>query len=265
MRLPKTNLGYRKLLGIAAFFAVFCLVSCGRGGQSQLKIIGGQPVTEGDPLVKHLAALVNAEAYLQCTVTAVAPDLFITAAHCVHGRDIKGWTIQSGIEAGTQEVLQVDSASVHKQFSASILYSSLTPDLPPNDIALIKTTEPSRLLTPMPIAQKKSSLQDITNKKILLAGYGRTDGADDTSLGTLQKVKLVVSRINAPAKEFLTENDDGKMGCHGDSGAPAMMQQGKTLFIVGTISRGGNSCTSGSTVFTDLSAFDDFLGVISPK
>lgn len=240
------------------------LSACGQTPNSDLKIIGGVKVSANDPLATRVSALVSNKNEIRCTVAAISPSVFITAAHCVYGRNLEGWTIQSGITLDG-ETLPVASATVHSEFSLPILYSSLEPDHAPNDIAVIQTSEPTQGTIPVPILRKRPGDQAETSRNIIIAGFGRTDGASPESVGTLEETTVVITKFNKYAHEFTTQDADGKMGCHGDSGGPAFEKIGKTLTLIGTVSRGDNSCKSGTTVFTDLSEFGDFLSTFAEE
>jgi secreted trypsin-like serine protease len=246
-------------LGFA--ITLFCsalATSCGPSSQAKLNIIGGETVQSDDPLARHAAALVNRDGTVKCTVTPVGPNVFATAAHCIFGRDLKGWKIQTGTTAGDGEELPVESSIVHRDFSSGLLYSA-HPETAPNDIALIQTRSPSAGTIPVPIIRGVTRLKLNVPFDITVAGYGRTSGASATSKGVLQKVRLTVTHVDDNLHEFTAQGVDGKMGCHGDSGGPAFYRDGKTEVLIGLVSRGDNSCESGTTIFTDVIDFVPFI------
>ena len=234
------------------------IVACGQSGKSNLKIIGGVAVSQKESLSRHVAALVTSKKIVQCTATAIGPSTFITAAHCIYGKNLEGWTIQSGLSPGKGETLTVVSGEIHPDYDPSQM-RTLSPELPPNDLAIIKTGESTRSIIPVPIIRRDLNHLTQSELKVTVAGYGRTDGTDPQSTGKLQKVSLSIESFNDEAREFSTYSEEGKMGCHVDSGAPAFMQYGEELILVGTVSRGDRLCTSGKTVYTDLSHFQDFV------
>ena len=72
--------------------AVSILASCNPSGNSRVKIIGGTPVDETDPIAPHVAGLFDGHGSLSCTVAAISPSVFITAATAI---DI---TIENGFD-----------------------------------------------------------------------------------------------------------------------------------------------------------------------
>ena len=236
----------------AAMQKVFCstlisslilLAACGVSDPARLKIINGVKVTADDPIMHHTAALVTQTGNLQCSAAAIAPNLFITAAHCVYRRDLTGWTIRVGSTAGDTETLDVERAITHENF----------------DLAIIKTTQSSGTLTPVAVITADVRAGLTAPFEITIAGYGRTEPNNRDSRGTLYKATVSVKNQNATIKEFTSQDAAMKMACHGDSGGPAFYKQSKDLVLIGVISRGTTSCDLSTTFYTDVAAFRQFI------
>jgi secreted trypsin-like serine protease len=232
--------------------------------QSKLKIIGGTPVEDGDPLVTHVAALVSPEDAVKCTAVAITASTFLTAGHCVFGQDLSRWTLQSGMIAGELEVLSIQSAEAHKNYNPSLTFL-LSPSAPPFDIAVITTSEPSRALQPAAVISSGWSDQSGLDESLILSGYGRTEASDPESTGVLQKVSLTVTAFNDTAYEFTSIDGDAKMACHVDSGAPSFVKINGGLAVVGLVSRGDSNCRSGTTVFTNLTRLKDYTSLATQQ
>jgi hypothetical protein len=250
------------------------LISCQVSDQSKLKIIGGTPVRSDDPIARRVAVLMDQDQSVICTVTPLTQSVFVTAAHCIHGREIGGWTIQTGLNANERskqndgdqslkssfkpESLGIERTMLHSLFAPNLLYS-LEPTEAPYDIALIKTSEPSAGTIPVPILRNRPERPLPTPLPIVIAGYGRTIGPDASSKGVLQKASLNINKFNTAVDEFTSTDLDGKMGCHGDSGGPAFYIEGTSISLIGIVSRGDGTCRKGTTVFTDLTQFWPFI------
>lgn len=261
----------RMIVLMAASLGLNGFSSCRLPEASTVKIIGGTPVSMNDPVVNHVAVLMDAEGSVVCTVAPIAKDVFITAAHCVYERDLSNWTIRTGRSVTgqtndkhktfkeTAEVLKVErEVLAHKDYSRGLL-EVLEPSEAPNDVALVKTSEPSAGTIPVPILINTSRWSVESNLPIIVAGYGRTDASSSDSSGVLQKVELRISKVAKSVMEFTAVDPEGKMGCHGDSGGPAFVTAGRNVWLVGIVSRGDRSCSKGTTVFTDLTEFWPFL------
>jgi secreted trypsin-like serine protease len=224
-----------------------------------------------DPILNHVAVLVDADGSVVCTVAPIAKDIFITAAHCVFDKDLASWTIRTGrsVVASTRpdskstieqgEILKVErEIMAHNDYSRGLL-EVLEPMAAPNDVALVKTSEPSAGTIPVPILINSSRWSVESDLPIVVAGYGRSEASSSESSGILQKAELRISKVTKSVMEFTAVDPDGKMGCHGDSGGPAFVMAGRTVWLVGIVSRGDRACTKGTTVFTDLTEFWPFL------
>lgn len=257
----------------AAMQKVFCstlisslilLAACGVSDPARLKIINGVKVTADDPIMHHTAALVTQTGNLQCSAAAIAPNLFITAAHCVYRRDLTGWTIRVGSTAGDTETLDVERAITHENFNPALLNAEHAenaeyPVSAPNDLAIIKTTQSSGTLTPVAVITADVRAGLTAPFEITIAGYGRTEPNNRDSRGTLYKATVSVKNQNATIKEFTSQDAAMKMACHGDSGGPAFYKQSKDLVLIGVISRGTTSCDLSTTFYTDVAAFRQFI------
>jgi secreted trypsin-like serine protease len=256
---------------LATLLGLFGLASCRLPETSHLKIIGGTPVHANDPVINHVAVLVDPDDSVVCTVAPIAKDVFVTAAHCVFDKDLSGWTIRTGrsVVANRKtdskstsdqgQILKVEREIMAPQEYSRGLLEVLEPSAAPNDVALVKTSEPSAGTIPVPILINSSRWSVESNLPIIVAGYGRTDASSPESSGVLQKAELRISKVTKSVMEFTAVDPEGKMGCHGDSGGPAFVTAGRNVWLVGIVSRGDRACTKGTTVFTDLTEFWPFL------
>ena len=270
------NILQKQFIPVAVALAILQFTAaCRTPVPSTLKIIGGTPVDSRDPLAKRVAVLVDEQGSVVCTVAPVASDVFVTAAHCVFGKELQGWTIRTGnsiLSAGAKEsphsdidrsehdeILNVErNIMAHEHYSRALL-EVLDPSSAPNDIALVKTVEPSAGTIPVPILISTSRWRVEPDLPIAIAGYGRASANDPESSGMLQKAQLKISKVSKQVTEFTAVDTAGKMGCHGDSGGPAFFIAGHQVWLVGIVSRGDRSCVKGTTVFTDLTEFWPFL------
>ena len=97
----QTNWFARFLLSLG-LLGLWLVPSCRSPIHSDLKIIGGTPVSVDDPLAARVAVLMDQEEAVVCTVAPIARDVFLTAAHCVFGKDLSGWTIRTGLSIAAE-------------------------------------------------------------------------------------------------------------------------------------------------------------------
>jgi secreted trypsin-like serine protease len=237
---------------------ILSLASCGPTPSSHMKIIGGTDVTSGDPLFRRVGGLFDQSGKLQCSVSALKSDVFVTAGHCVANRTVQHWTIQFNKDQNSQESMEVLSAIPHPDFSFTNIFT-LDPDHAPNDIALVNTTTKSQVAVTTALYDIQAKTDHESQLNLMLAGLGRTLGSDPNSKGILHKASVSVAHIRHDVHEATSENNSGIMACFGDSGGPAFYINNTTIQLRGVISRGDSGCLKGITVITDATAFKDFL------
>lgn len=236
-----------------------------QNGIVQLKVVSGQGVAT-------------------CTGSLIAPNLVLTAAHCVVDPDLKNVAVLFGLtdKGLTQDqVIYAVAGSVNQSYDPNSTTASQ------NDIALLKLEKNAPAdfkLAQLPGSQVVPSLK--TGATLSFAGFGITNAIvnksvkdpsgrtrilslPSTGAGTLRKVdNIVVTGINPDQKEISLDQSNGKGACHGDSGGPAFLKQadGSNL-LVGVTSRGteklGN-CTVG-VIYTSVVGQLDWIKTESQK
>ena len=172
-----------------------------------------------------------------CTASVIAPDVVLTAAHCVSNLSNTRVFFRGG---HSQLVLfDVASIAVHPEFRPKIGRKHLISI----DLALL------RLAEPLPPTFKPVELTDAgpvaTGQPFRMAGFGRADESVSGTSGVLRAGILVTSRPKSPVLVWLTDPDGtGLGGCTGDSGAPVLAIGQPALVAVAIRARGdnGNSC-----------------------
>ena len=189
-------------------------------------ITGNAPPASGFA-ARPLAMIVDASGDL-CTGTALAPDLVLTAAHCVTGTF--AYTVKT-FQGGSSIVVR--SVAVHPQFNpASYAASRATAD-----IALIKLAGP---LTDLVMPATLAPARYVTvGETLTIAGFGVTAAGTDRGLGTPRMAKLTVTgkpgSLQIRLFDLLTRNQRAGLGaCTGDSGGPVF--EGANGSVIGVVS-----------------------------
>jgi len=170
-----------------------------------------------------------------CTATAIAPDLLLTAAHCVlPGADYK----LADLSATSGKPIFKDIARIARepQFDLKKLFAHRATA----DVALAK------LAQPLPAAIAPVPLDDATEPAMagdsfVVAGYGVTERGDGRSGGTARAARLVATgrpgRLQLRLVDPQTQDQSPGLGaCAGDSGAPVFRDTAGNLAIVGVVS-----------------------------
>jgi secreted trypsin-like serine protease len=163
-----------------------------------------------------------------CTGTALAPDLVLTAAHCVTGK--RTYTVKT-FQGGAP--VAVRGVAVHPRFNAASYAASRATA----DIALLKLAAPlTDLVMPATLAPAR---RVAVGETLTIAGFGVTTAGTARGLGVPRMAKLAVTgkpgslqiRLVDPA----ARNGRAGLGaCTGDSGAPVF--DGEGAAIIGVVS-----------------------------
>jgi hypothetical protein len=183
---------------------------------------GAQPAEQS--IARHVVLIVGGNNL--CTGVAIAPDLVLTAAHCVLAN---GKYRLLAFEGRRPAVKDVASVAPHPQFSPRS-------DAP--DLALVKLAAPPPPgLTPATFSERR--VPPSVGDRFIVAGFGVAVQGDRKSAGRLRAAVLVAT--DRPSSQQLSLVDPRKLGesaglgvCNGDSGGPVFDAQDRAL--IGIIS-----------------------------
>lgn len=195
------------LLGLAA-----CVDGTGAApapGSTRRDIVGGAP-DPGDPAVVLLQTQAGS-----CTGSLVAPNVVLTAAHCVRPAIDAG--SHAGVVifgAGRDEVLaevQTQQLVAHRYFVEGAFRVF--------DIALVRLAGSA----PAEVAPIEFNVEplppSLVGTLVRTVGFGLTDPQAQGSSGTKRQVQLPVDGLTA---EHVVLGDDLRNTCSGDSGGPTL-------------------------------------------
>lgn len=190
-----------------------------------------------------------------CTATALAPDLVLTAAHCVGGRFAYRVRIyQTGQSVG------VYSVAVHPRFSMAA-YSAARATA---DVALVKLVAPlPQSIVPAALAPAR---RVAFGERLIVAGFGVTAAGTPYGLGIPRAASLTVTGKPGSLQIRLVDpktNDKtaGLGACTGDSGGPAFENGKNTVIGIVSWSTGPDSSEGcgGLTGVTPLLSYRDWV------
>jgi hypothetical protein len=214
------------------------------GGELAQPIVGGEVDTQHKNVFMLFASL--GRFYSTCTATLIAPNLLLTARHCV-ASNVDEAVVCGQSELGAPyaaETLRasnpVDVNQATRWFEGgSVHVPTEGSDTCGYDVALLVLTEnvPPSVAVP---AIPRIDLDVEEGEPYVAVGYGLDEAGE--AGGRLARDGLFVEcapgqcgRV-APVREFI--GDTGV--CQGDSGGPAFDTKGK---LVGIVSRGGEDCS----------------------
>ena len=211
------------MLRVVAIFAAVLLHTT----VPSMAVVGGAPSADR-MIARHVVLIVGARHL--CSGVAVAPDLVLTAAHCVRGSDKYRLMTFEGRRSAANEVAAVVA---HPQFSSRA-------DAP--DLALVKlAVPPAPRLAPVAFSDRRAPPS--VGDRFIVAGFGVGVQGDRSTAGKLRAATLVVT--DRPSSQLLSLVDPRRLGetgglgvCNGDSGGPALDERDHSLFgIVSWTSR----------------------------
>jgi secreted trypsin-like serine protease len=186
-------------------------------------VVGG--AAPADKAIARHVVLIVGERTL-CSGVAIAPDLVLTAAHCVLTNGKYRLMVLDGSRPATKDVVSV---TPHPQFSPRA-------DAP--DLALVKLApQPPPKLTPVAFSDRRTPPS--VGDRFIVAGFGVGVQGDRKTAGRLRAATLVAT--DRPSSQQFSLVDPQKLGesaglgvCNGDSGGPVLDERDRTL--VGIIS-----------------------------
>jgi secreted trypsin-like serine protease len=232
--------------------AMVGLVACSKGQNAALnatdsssdgRIIGGMESTGKEDFAKSIVSLYDVSQGALCTASILSDSILVTAAHCVDGADPSDLRIIYGVNLESRDIVVrgVDSFLVSPLWAARQGEEFNTGDIAVVHFSggLVPGFVPATVLT------------DLTQLKngdaVLLAGYGISDGVNQTGSGHLRFVETTIRNTTYSKTEILVDQTQGKGACHGDSGGPAYAKVDGKLVLWGVTSRGvddpNNDCS----------------------
>jgi hypothetical protein len=214
------------MLSGAARGALVALAAFAFAAAPATAMVGGAPAAE-QALARHVVLIVGEQSL--CSGVVIAPDLVLTAAHCVLSN---GKYRLVTFEGRRPTVREAAAVAPHPQFSARF-------DAP--DLALVKVAAPS-LGSLVPAALSERRAPPAVGDRFIVAGFGVAVPGDRKSAGKLRAVTLVAT--DRPSSQQLNLVDPRRLGesaglgvCNGDSGGPVFDEGDRAL--VGIVSWSG--------------------------
>jgi len=242
-----------RVLSLAALLLLLCALPAAA-------ITYGQPDGKLHPEVGALVGQFSSGTYPYCSGTLIAPNVFLTAAHCDLGSSRVFVTFDAAFSS--------KSKLLAGTYYADPLYNQAQSD--PHDIAVVVLDSPVKNIVParLPAAGSLASLT--VGAPFTSVGYGGQEAVNQPGgpviayLDTREYSSGSLSAIN-PAWLRLSQNihtGDGGT-CYGDSGGPNFVgaSRTETNIVGGTTITGDSLCKSTNVIYRlDTEPARAFLG-----
>lgn len=224
------------------------LSACSKPGEVEVQclrettqaIVGGTstPLLLTDSQGDSIGAVEDVFNTVLCTGTLVASGWALTAGHC---------NAPSGLRFRVQTA---DGRSVRVAVPRQFVH-------PTEDIALLQLSPSEAFaeldLEPFVRSQESIGISSVGTEAVM-AGFGENQNGER---GTRVYLQTEISDVND--SEITTDGQGDKGACSGDSGGPLLVTtEDETVVLVGTLSRGSNSCTD-LDIFLQIAPFADWI------
>lgn len=221
-------------------------------------MVGGAAASD-DGIARSVVTIIGSRGTF-CTGALIAPDLVLSAAHCVMpGADYKIVLYDAQRQPQLREVKRV---AAHPQFNVQGILAHRASA----DVALLLLSEPLKARSPAPTAVPLEPIA--AGGRFTVAGIGVTQRGDGKSGGTIRAARLVATgkpgRLQIRLVDPATNNaSEGLGACTGDSGAPVFEDQNGRAVIIGVVSwsTGAQNAAGcgGLTGVTPLTSYRDWI------
>ena len=244
------------------------VLALGVGAAPAKAIVFGEEVIDASTLYPWVASIWYADVnddyyYPVCTGSLIAPDVVLTAAHCILNSGTYYVQMGSDIIDGESDstFYEIDAVWKNPRYSKKNLV---------NDIGLLKLTTPQFKVAPMAYATKRDLAAVKKAKTFEILGWGQDQSGETASYLRYTKVseqsraarslyssKYFNSTTMIAAGKYIKKERVYTGACNGDSGGPLVASIRGVQKVVGVTSWGKKGCnTKAPTVFGNVAYYE---------
>ena len=227
-------------------------------GSAEQAIIGGELSDPGD--YAATGALVRGLSY-RCTATLIAPDVAITAGHCLvdEGFGDFGFTLDPDLTDGIEDLVPLVAHHQHPEFQAD--GEELTRLGQRNDVGVIILAEPIEGVAVEAIesgSEPAGVIELRGGMEMTVCGYGRDEWSTARTAGVKRDAVVLADLVDTWELQTASENPQP---CRGDSGGPLFVETAGGRRLAGLVSRasGGSKMCDSGTIYTRVAPYADWI------
>jgi len=223
-------------------------------GVIEQAVIGGDSTQPGE--YPATGALIRGLTY-RCTATLIAPDVAITAAHCLvdEGWGDFGFTLDADLTDRVDDIIPVLVHHQHPSFRDAGDFTSIGQR---NDIGVIVLEQPIEGVAVELIDPSDELAELRAETELRLCGYGREDWSAQGSAGVKRDALVFVDELS---DWEIQSTDEDPQPCRGDSGGPLFVETPERRWLAGLVSRAvGDTrmCASGA-IYTRVAPYMEWI------
>jgi len=198
-----------------------------------------------------------------CGATLIDKLWALTAAHCVHGVDAG----DVRLKFDSRNISEAANEGFEREVETIIVHPDFDSIKRINDIALIALQESVEGFSPLKLGSKPVA------QKGHVLGWGRTETDKQSEillmaeliLLEIQSCEYLDATLNAQNQICASKPNMAVDTCEGDSGGPLIVNINDTHPVqVGILSFGSENCTNGPSIYTNITAFQEFIEKETP-
>jgi len=231
------------------------------------RIVGGGFPENEYPFMATIWLFENGKYYFKCGGSYIGKNIILTAAHCLHGRDIRRFEIRMGGNNifKQRHTFKIKKVVINKEFNSSNLQ---------NDIAIILIDKEPCKLGYKSLLIPCNHMADECNKMgapLNVIGFGTVAPNVGGHIENLKKINVQTMPLEKTGynhklitKNMLLANNivGGKIcdACTGDSGGPAFRKINGKNYIIGIVSW-GSGCSKKKLpgVYTNVFGYHEWI------
>lgn len=209
--------------------------------QATAAVVNGKIANAGS--WKFAVALLS-EGEFFCGGSLIAPNVVLTAAHCVADEDVADLTVIAGHATltGAPQIPVVGYAQHPHYDSENVI----------NDFAVVTLAQPVTTIKPVRLARPSDSKLVAPGQLLAVAGWGLWDRlqahvSDRLRTAGIRVLRPGLCEMGPKARKLTVCAGDAKGhrdSCNGDSGGPLINRRSGTPILVGLVSYGPDPCGS---------------------